>query len=585
LDTFVFVDATSRLDATVNMSYTTSLGHLQSIMLPASVSNSVLNELDGSSCRRLSALPSRLVEPIRASRRPRPSRQAWNETERRLTQELNIGEMKNDFLKILEEGTVDIASVWNVITILFSDVDLIMKDWAVNNILAFSIGIRSFDVTISMIDVDGARLFWSYDPDYDFFFLNFVQTYDDFLVDAAHKGVIPEFVVSVDNDGETMARLYDELVQHDRLCGNVDVVATAYLQSPGQDAYELEALALRIDKLELVGVDACGADVGCEETHDQIFPSASNSGYTLTGSAQLAGEIVELASSTSDGGALWSGSRVSVGDSWAATFDFKVTHGEDCFFFCWSLEGYGFAFVLQNDDGNHAAGGDDSYGGYSGIDNSIAVLFDTLNGNLYVYKNGATGFSEEASVLLPDDADSGTWQSAKIVYSSVAGIMWIYVQNMDVAVTWLRIDMDFSDDGQAYVGFTASNRWTEASKFEIQNIVVEGAATIAQHSRIIEDGLTIGSSGSLASFTAASYTSCDRQKLSGGDSWFFDLVKGSETISVAPESSVPHDIRDDGDGTYYVRFLAAAAGTWTVNGATSSGATKQAIGTVVVSER
>jgi hypothetical protein len=599
MDALVIGSATGRVNATANLSYTTSLGRTQSIVMPASISRSLFDELDGSSCRRLSELSWRLEEPFRSSRGSRSYRQAWNETGRRLTQEpLNINEMNNDFSSILEQGTVSVESAWeSAINILWSDVEIDLKDWAMNNIFALGVGIRSFDMKMSLDDADGASSgsvvsLWSYDPAPGFQFVHVAHTYDDFIVDAAHRRVFPELVVRIDNDFETMVRLYDEMVGHGRLCANLDVVATAYLQSPGQDAYVLEGLELEIPKVGMYGVDPCGVEVVCEEVFDQILPTGSESlqSFTMVNSADVVGGAVELASSTGDGGAAWSVSRVPVVDSWVASFEFKVSNGQHCTWFgCIpTTGGHGFAFVLQSGPGNVVASGNDGGGGYSGIDNSIGVLLYTYAGysKLHVYKNGRTGGGEElATAALPSGVDGGSWQSAKIVYSAVSGRMWVYIQNMEVALTTLQIDMGFADQsGEAHVGFTASNPWVEGwSTFEVQNFNFDGAATSVQHSNIAEDGLTIGPAGSTASFTVISYTSCDRQKFSGGDSWRFELVKGAEILHLVPDSSVPHSIRDDHDGTYSVTFVATSAGAWTVKGATSSAATMQVMGTVIVS--
>ncbi|CAK0901004.1 unnamed protein product [Prorocentrum cordatum] len=592
MDVFVIGSAIASVNATANLSYTTSLGLTQSIVMPMSISHSFVDVLDGSSCRRLSELPRRLDEPLNASRGSLSSRQAWGETGRRLTQELlDINEVKDNFSTILEQGTVSVESVWeSALNVLWSDVEIDLKDWAVNNIFALGLGIRSFDVRMSLADADGASPgslipMWSYDPAPAFQFAHVVQTYDDFLVDAAHRRVFPELVVRIDNDWETMARLYDEMVGHGRLCARLDAVATAYLQYPGQDAYVLEGLELEIPKLGMYGVDACGVEAVCEEVVDQIIPTGSESllSFTMVNSAQAVGGAVRLASSTGDGGATWSVSKVAVVDSWAASFEFKVSNG--CFSTWWgcipTTGGHGFAFVLQSGPSNVAASSNDGGGGYSGIDDSIGVLLHTYASYsaLYVYKNGRTAGGEElATAALPGGVDSGSWQSARIVYSSISGHMWVYIQDMDVALITLQIDMDFANaDGQAHVGFTASNPWAEGwSTFEVQNLNFEGAATSVQHSKLAEDGLTIGTAGSTASFTVISYTSCDHHKLRGGDSWFFDLVSGAAILQ-------PLSIRDERDGTFNVTFLATSSGPWTVRGATSPLATKQAIGTVFVS--
>ncbi|CAK0878935.1 unnamed protein product [Prorocentrum cordatum] len=592
-DTFVLNGATSRVIATANFSYTTSLGRLQSIVLPASISRTLVDELGGSSCRRLSQLLWGFVEPLRSSRESLSSGQAWNEVGRRLseTQEpFDIGEMKNDFSKMLEQGVVSVDSVWNIGSMLFSDVEVILENFAINNILAFGIGIHSVDVKMSMNDVDGAMwLLDHYGPAFAFQFAHVVLDSDllgDFFVDAAHKRVFPEFVVTIPSDYETLVRLYDEVVERERLCANVDVVITAFLQSPGQDAYVLEELEIGMTSVDARRFASAARPLAESQKrlmmNAEVYDEISLGGATTVGSATLVGGAVELASTYSDGGAIWSVSRVAVADSWEATFEFKVS--EYCWFVCASVGGYGFAFVLQDGPSDAAANGDDDGGGYSGIDNSIGVLLYTrynvlgFGNELYVYKNGATSSGDElATATLPEGVSDGSWQSAKVVYSAASGRMWVYVRDMEVALTTFQVDMDFADEnGQAHVGFTASNpSGGGISTFVIRDLVFKGAATSVQHSRITEDGLAIGPAGSSVSFTLLSYTSCDRQRLSGGDSWLFDLVKGSEILSLAPESSVTYSIRDDGDGTYTVEFLAASAGTWTVKGTISPGATKQ----------
>ena len=185
------------------------------------------------------------------------------------------------------------------------------------------------------------------------------------------------------------------------------------------------------------------------------------------------------------------GAKVPVIDGFETTFDFQIHE-------VGAPEGQrnergaeGFAFIIQN-QGINARGHLGASLGYAGIRNSLAVEFDVYqsegdteffgdpNGNhISVQTNttpgnryGETGAeiyhslghtTNETHPDLPELVSSGNEQhSARIVYSpGTPGTLAIYIDNTPVlSVEMVLSDYINTEDGKAYIGFTASTNQT-----------------------------------------------------------------------------------------------------------------------------
>jgi hypothetical protein len=169
-------------------------------------------------------------------------------------------------------------------------------------------------------------------------------------------------------------------------------------------------------------------------------------------------------------GAAWLPAKQSVQGGFEGTFQWQISRtsqadGAD-----------GFAFVIQNASG--LALGDGGGGiGYSGIANSLAIEFDTLqnppeefggelgdpnDNHISVQTRGALPssadptFSLGSTTAIPLLAD-GNVHTAKIVY--VPGTLTIFLDDLTKPVLTDPVDLGTIlslDNGQAWIGFTAA---------------------------------------------------------------------------------------------------------------------------------
>jgi hypothetical protein len=169
-------------------------------------------------------------------------------------------------------------------------------------------------------------------------------------------------------------------------------------------------------------------------------------------------------------GAAWLSSKQSVQDGFEATFQWQISRNVQA-------EGAdGFAFVIQNASdlalGNGGAGI-----GYSGIANSLAVEFDTLQNppeefggelgdpndnhisvqSLGTLPNSANpAISLGSTAIIPLLAD-GNAHNTKVVY--VPGTLTIFLDDLTKPVLTVPVDLETTlglDNGETWVGFTAA---------------------------------------------------------------------------------------------------------------------------------
>ncbi|MBX2862601.1 MAG: DUF4347 domain-containing protein [Leptolyngbyaceae cyanobacterium MAG.088] len=190
---------------------------------------------------------------------------------------------------------------------------------------------------------------------------------------------------------------------------------------------------------------------------------ANTSALNLNGSAASTNGSLRLTSATnSQAGSAFLEETLQVTDatSFSTQFQFEITGGQG------TNGADGLAFVLHNNDGGAdfvGAGG--SGVGYGGIDNSIAIEFDTYQGagdpnnnHISLLQDGNTSsalFNANTSL----DLNSGDILTAWIDYDGATDALSVYLSNNGVkpvsALVSYNIDLDDILGAEAYVGFSA----------------------------------------------------------------------------------------------------------------------------------
>ncbi|MCT7991018.1 SBBP repeat-containing protein [Laspinema olomoucense] len=202
---------------------------------------------------------------------------------------------------------------------------------------------------------------------------------------------------------------------------------------------------------------------------------SSLEGLNLIGSTVQLGHTLRLTPKKSTGGAgdqagaVWNATPQSVEDGFETTFQFQINDlgGSGL----GGSGGDGFAFVIQNSSATAIGGGGGNIG-YRGIDNSLALEFDTYdnnepgtdypNGNhLSVHTNG-TGQNRSlgATSDIPNLSD-GEVHTVKVKY--IPGTLQIFMDDLSTPVLTVPVDLGTTldlDSGKAWVGFTAATAGT-----------------------------------------------------------------------------------------------------------------------------
>ena len=155
---------------------------------------------------------------------------------------------------------------------------------------------------------------------------------------------------------------------------------------------------------------------------------SSVAGLNLNGDAQQSGNDLELTFSTQQSGSAFYDQSISLENdaSFQSSFSFQILGG--------TTGADGLAFVIQNDtSGANAIGGTGSNLGYVGIDNSLAVEFDTFkwwsaesNDNHVAINVGS--FTNDLAVADPGfDLNDGNQRYAWVDYDGVSDTLSVYV--------------------------------------------------------------------------------------------------------------------------------------------------------------
>ena len=195
---------------------------------------------------------------------------------------------------------------------------------------------------------------------------------------------------------------------------------------------------------------------------------SSTNGLTLVGNSSQYQNGLRLAPAASwQVGAVWNSSKQFVQTGFETDFTFQISNSTEL------LHGDGFAFVIQND--SLSAIGQAGFNlGYGGINNNIAIEFDTYQ-NSRLYHNSDDPSHNHVSVQVIGAYPYQTDIANSIGYTSditnmIEGVHSVNIKYTDgvLAITFdnqnqpnLSIPMVIgsfmnSDAGKAWVGFTAS---------------------------------------------------------------------------------------------------------------------------------
>ena len=179
----------------------------------------------------------------------------------------------------------------------------------------------------------------------------------------------------------------------------------------------------------------------------------------LNGSAEYGVESLVLTTDTTglSGSAFTARPRTVIGQSFLAQFSFRMEHsgtGAD-----------GITFVVQSsEDGAEALGGSGGGLGLSGIENSLAIVYDSFEGasgldhEIRIVENGGTILQEVPSPLLLND---GTLIHSWVEYDGIAQTINVYLDSSSTqppapVLTQPGVDLSSLVGAQAHFGFTAS---------------------------------------------------------------------------------------------------------------------------------
>ena len=184
--------------------------------------------------------------------------------------------------------------------------------------------------------------------------------------------------------------------------------------------------------------------VSCENFSYSNFNSTT--GLQLNGSAKAQNGSLNVASFQNDRrGSAWFTTKQPVSGGFETSFDLLLSNSP------------GLTFTIQNsNDGTSALGGTASCDiclGYTGITNSVSVLFDAYSNQMRVDTNGT--YVSIATTVIP--SLNGRGHRIRIKY--IPGEMKIYVDNSSSPQLTVGVNIgDFGlDNGKAYVGFTAAS--------------------------------------------------------------------------------------------------------------------------------
>lgn len=187
---------------------------------------------------------------------------------------------------------------------------------------------------------------------------------------------------------------------------------------------------------------------------------SSVAGLTFNGDATQSGNSLRLtpASTWKAGSVFFDESiRLENDASFRTAFGFQITGG--------TAGADGFTFAIQNDpDGASALGGNAASLGYEGIENSVAIEFDThynaaydVNDNHVSILSGS--ITNSLRTFIPDDLlNNGTQYYAWVEYNGISDVLAVYLSDTTtkptLALLKATVDLETVVGDNAHFGFT-----------------------------------------------------------------------------------------------------------------------------------
>jgi hypothetical protein len=223
-------------------------------------------------------------------------------------------------------------------------------------------------------------------------------------------------------------------------------------------------------RLVLTLVMAIAISLLIQTTHAfEYVDFSSTAGLNLVGDSAQVGNRLQLTPAVrAKVGGAWFSTKQGVGNGFRSTFSFEVADPDPNF------GADGFAFIVQNDSPTALGAAGSSLGFMDigdgpGLDNFLAVEFDTLNSGITFDQNDNHIAVQSRRKLPPKDRQflgsanppfsiqGGGVHSAQIAYDP--GLLTISVDNSPTPLLQVNVDLATLldlDDGLAWVGFTGA---------------------------------------------------------------------------------------------------------------------------------
>ncbi|CAK8986653.1 Kelch domain-containing protein 4, partial [Durusdinium trenchii] len=508
----------------------------------------------------------------------------------------------DEFVSVFQTVNIDfLSTVWET---LINEGVYLALEVALHNPFAFPVVVDDFRMDLSYDDPAGEYLWYlpkSYPPRFNFSVVRNLAAYDlDLVLPPDSYKSTPRQTVHLEKDKvENACRLYNAAEKVQSLCASLP----SGLIKVGIGAFKWTQ-HFKLLNVTAVGSNACLFKPACTPRFD---PALLASDWSTTGTAKVdrGRHAVVLTEGDSDEiSSAWLPQRMPVGDGFDARFDFVLRDTATL------GGGDGFAFVVRGRGGPTAVGSrclNTPCNGYPGIKGPsfAVVLYRSAKGNIELHflidgkSSPELGFA--TSPLLAKVADN-TPHALRVFYSRNDRKIYVFLSQQrhgapDVEVwqgtasVWepapidtgqcsagsatarpeACVDMDAiadSDNGTAWIGFTASTGFTMTSHQEIRNFELATIKVDMEASFLVEDGLVVGQVGQPCNITVDLRDSCGaaiRRAVSSH-------ALGISFASVEGHIAFPgHTVLPHRTGLVTVSFVPDVAGDFVVSGQLAPG--------------
>lgn len=243
-------------------------------------------------------------------------------------------------------------------------------------------------------------------------------------------------------------------------------------------------------------------------------------------------------------------------------------------FYNYAGGGMGMSFIIQNStQGLGAQGSNDESRGYLGMPGkTFALVFDTYDDEIWLLRGGSK--CEDKNVCNPVHLIKVDTANIPSFDDNTISVRLFYVHSAKEITLSLNgqfkwsasVDMAElgSSDGKAWVGFGASNAYTYASYHSVSNWRWKTAKPHVGSCVVKQEGKVIGSVHAREGvFTLDLRDSCKYPRHFGGENPLIQLVVEIFSMTIDLGGSAG-GILDNRDGTYQIKFVPPAKGTYKV---------------------